>query len=234
MTETSGAAPSDTSAPARSVVLLIVAGALVIAVVVAVLVFGVARPPELISLEDQPEPAPSASMVWRVDEDVEPCLEIVAPEGSGGEELVCDVDLGEVVAWDDRGVVLRTWGMQEELRWIDPTTGEQVHREQVSEDRITATPHVGSAITSRERSGVVRVTLDDTGELLWEVSAPESYRVHTGSVSPDGRWVALVDSAQRLLLVPADGSAEPRVWSEDVPSWQAPIWEGTTVDINDG
>lgn len=233
MTEPTSAAPSATSAPGRNVVLLIVAAVMVIAVVVVVLLFGVARPPELVSLADQPEPAVSASMVWRVDEGSEPCLQFVTPDGVRSEEILCDYDLGEIVAWDDQGVVLRSWGMQEELRWLDPASGEEVQREQVSDEGSVAA-HPGSDITTRARSGTVRVTLDATGQVLWEVPAHEGYRVQTGSVSPDGRWVAMVDSARRLLLVPSDGSAEPRVWAEDVPSWQAPVWEGTTVGPDQG
>lgn len=229
MTDQTTHSPVDPqgSSSERSLALLIVAAALVITVVVLVLIFGVAHPPEVMALEDQPDPAPSASVAWNDDEHDEPCVAIAAPDGTTT-ELRCTVDRDEVVAWDADGIVVRTWRAREELLWLDPETGEEERRDEVDDPAAFET-YRHSEITSRTRSGTLQVTLDATGELIWETDAPDGYRVQTGSVSPDGAWVALIDSADRLLVVPADGSQPPRLWAEDVSSWQAPVWEGTSL-----
>ncbi len=215
------------TAPTRNVVLLVVAAVLVIAVVVVVLLFGVARPPEVVALVDQPDPSPSAAVVWNDDRNDEPCLTVASPDGTTT-ELTCTDEFGEVIAWDDNGVVVRTWGARDRLQWIDPATGEQQQRDEV-DDPTGFETYRTSDITSRARSGTLRVTLDETGEVIWETDAHDGYRVQAGAVSPDGAWVAMVDSADRLLVVPADGSQPPRVWAEDVASWEAPVWEGTSL-----
>lgn len=222
----STAAPRGSSSE-RSLALLLIAAALVITVVVLVLIFGVAHPPEVAALEDQPDPAPSARVVWNDDENDEPCVTIAAPDGTTS-EVTCTVDRDEVVAWDEDGIVVRTWRVREELRWLDPETGEEVGRDEVDDPAAFET-YRHSEVTGRSRSGTLQVTLDETGELIWETEAPDGYRVQSGSLSPDGAWVALIDSANRLLVVPADGSQPPRLWAEDVSTWQAPVWEGTSL-----
>lgn len=213
--------------PERSLVLLLISAALVITVVVLVLIFGVARPPEVVALAEQPDPAPTARVVWNDDGNDEPCVTVAAPDGTVT-EVTCTVDRDEVVAWDEDGLVVRTWRAQDELRWLDPATGEEVQGEEVNDPAAFET-YRHSEITSRTRSGTLQVIVDETGELIWETDAPDGYRVQAGSVSPDGAWVALIDSANRLLVVPADGSQPPRLWAEDVSSWQAPVWEGTSL-----
>jgi hypothetical protein len=71
-----------------------------------------------------------------------------------------------------------------------------------------------------------RLVVRDGGTVLWSVAARGSYEVAAGWTSPDGRWVALQDTADRLLLVPADGSRDPVVWAEDLDPFVPIVWRG--------
>ncbi len=219
---------SDTSTdrPQRSTVALVAAALLLIVVVALVLVFGIARPPALSSLADQPDPAPPAAVAWTsFDPDDGPCLHVARPDGTT-EVLVCNLD-GEVWAWDDDGIAVFTYRARDELEIIDPATGEVVERREVDPEGRSG-PSPGGTVSSRHGDGTLTVTRVDTRDVIWEVDAPEGYRIGQGAVSPDGNWVAMFDSTERLLLLPADGSAEPRVWAEDTTEWDLPVWEGSS------
>jgi outer membrane protein assembly factor BamB len=154
-----------------------------------------------------------------------PCLQIATSDG-GTEKLDCSLE-GEVWAWDDAGIVVYTYGPRDHLEVIDPATGELVERREARGEGAAGPPDGG--VRSRTTDGILTVTRDDTRDVLWEVDAPEGYRVSSGAVSPDGAWVAMFDSAERLLLVPADGSSDPRVWAEGTTEWGTPVWEGTPL-----
>lgn len=228
-----GRGAQDGAGPDRSLVALLAAAALVVVVVVLVLMFGIARAPALPELAEEPFPELSLSVAWNawdeVADDREPatCLILARPDGTR-EQLACDRDGGEVVAWDDDGIVQRSWGMRDEVVWYDPVTGHEVRREAVGGDRDLSPPR-DADVSARREDGELVVRRDDTDAVIWATSAPENYRINAGAVSPDGAWVAMFDSADRLLVVPADGSREPRVWVEDTPTWERPVWEGTSV-----
>ncbi len=224
--------------PPRGLLTLIGAGVALVATVVLVLVFGVARPPALTALADDPTPPPPGGVAWTSWDDDEQCLRVVAPDGST-RELRCVRDGGgEILAWDGDGIVLVDHGPAQELIVIDPVTGEVVERRSAGdpdplEDRQPRRLGAGG-VDSRYEDGVLTVRNVEDDVVLWEVEAPENYRIDQGAISPDGDWVVLLDGVGRLLLVPADGSAAPRVWAETGSSWQVPVWEGTPVDERAG
>jgi hypothetical protein len=208
----------------RSVPLLIGAAVLVLLVVGAVLVFGVDRPPSLTTLADDPTPAPSAAVAYLTEHGEGTCVRVAQPDGT----LVgpwCDRMGSEVVGWDGDGILLRRFDGVETIRAIDPTTGEVVGR---APDRPWREPYDQAVVWTEYRDGelIVRSEADDTE--LWRVEASDRYELRSSAGSADGDWVAMVDSADRLLVVPADGTDAPRVWASDVADWQWPIWEGTS------
>lgn len=223
-------APSPSTSSDRSMLALIAAAVVVIAAVVLVLVFGIARPPALSTLADEPDPAPTAEVAWTTFERDGTCLHVAHPDGTT-RSLRCDLDGGEVLAWDDDGIVLQTFGPRDRVEVIDPRSGEVAATRPLDDGPIG--PLWDVTITSRHRDGVLTVTRNDTGAAVWEVEAPEGYRVNDGSLSPDGRWIAMVDTAKRLLIVAADGSGPPRLWVEDATAWGVPVWEGTPLEGDD-
>ncbi len=221
-------APSSGGAgvPPRSIAALVTAAALVVAVVALVLVFGVARPPELPSLAEQPDPAPPASIAWTRWDEGFTCVDVLAPDGTVT-EVACDLQGEEILAWDADGIALWVWGPRERVEVLDPATGEIVDSRPARGQLLDERPM--DALRVRHEDGILTAQLRDTGEVLWEVDAHENYRLREGRLSPDGEWVAVFDSAGRLLVAPTDGSVGPRVWHEDEEQWQAPVWEGTPL-----
>src|SRR5690606_19234959 len=132
----------------------------------------------------------------------------------------CTDDHVELLGWDDEGVLVRGYGPGDPVAQVVDPDGGTVLDTRAALDG-TRTPPTADAITSSRRTSTgdeLEVRSVD-GDLLWRVDAPNGYEVTGGWANPGGDVVALVDSADRLLLVPADGAAEPRIWAEDVTSW---------------
>lgn len=206
----------------RSVPLLVAAAVLVVAVVGAVLVFGVQRPPELPSVADEPDPAPSGAVAWTTWRDGQ-CVHVAEPDGEVRQPFCRDGGY-ELEGWDDEGhLVLREWRDTERQELlVDAETGEVVD--------------TGPNVTLPGRANDDRplhdlwtdgelIVEDASGSELWRVAAPEGYRLGSSSTSPDGEWIAAIDSADRLLVLPADGGAPPRVWATGVDSYRDVVWE---------
>jgi hypothetical protein len=217
-------AGEGTGPPRRSVIALVAAAAVVLLTVALVLVFGLARPPALASLADEPEPDLPA-VTW-VRWERQACLQ-VATADTEVREVTCGLRGEEVLGWDEVGIGTLVWERTEAVEVLDPETGEVVEVRSLRGDPWEEREREWSRVDTRNHDGVLTVRLD--GTVLWEVEAPESYWLHASAVSPDGRYVVAVDSADRLLLLDATGAREPRVWLEDMDSWQTPVWEGTPI-----
>lgn len=212
----------------RSIALLIAAGVAVVSTVIVVLVLGVARPPELALLG--PSERPERSIAVFVYRDRGQCLDVVTPDGQV-REVRCGLDgVGPAIAWDGAGiVVLRFDRLGEVLETLDPFTGEVVTRETLADggsQDLTGRDGRDGWVSS-ERDGGLLIVRDADGRILWNVEAPESYRVEAGALDAATGRRALIDSAGRLLLLDL-GAEVPRVWVEDLgTSYAELIWEGT-------
>lgn len=210
----------------RSVALLVVAAVLVVGTVGAVLVLGVERPPDLPDLADAPEPAPPAPVAWTTSGGERDCLAVAHPDGRV-ERPWCSRDGVAIVDWDaDAGIAVRTHhATGAVVRVVDPETGEAIGRDVVDGPAAAEPPERdGPAVITDRADGELTVRLAEDGRALVTLPAPERYDVRSSSRSPDGAWVALTDTAGRLLLVAVDGPAPPRVWAEDVTGWQPVVW----------
>jgi hypothetical protein len=217
----------------RDVRYLVATAVLIIGVVAAVLLFGVQRPPALDPVTPGETPEPPASLAWSGWTEDGDCVRVVDPDGTS-RELTCAHEGGELVAWDDEGLVLLTWtGSGLRLETLDPQTGEAVATRPVRDQEATFERELDlgdQTVYSRWRDGELQVYEDALGDpVLWAVDAPETYRVERGATAPDASVVAGVDSAGRLLLFDADGKAAPRVWHDDLPAWGPLVWEGTPL-----
>jgi hypothetical protein len=223
----------------RSVPLLIAAAGTVVAVVAAVLVFGVDRPPPVEPLSAEPAFAPPAAITWTAWMGSETCLFVAEPQGEV-REVVCDDLLGDdVIGWSAEGILVRDHTrLEETIAAIDPDTGDRStidSRTRLDPDTEDALGSDTRVRTEREDGtlrvfvGEYRADLDDPEEHspLWEVEAPASYDVVRATTAPGGRVVAMTDNAGRLLVAPADGSSEPRLWTDEVDRYTRVIWQGT-------
>jgi hypothetical protein len=239
-----GGVATAPGAGGRSTPLLVAAAVLVVGVVALVVTVGVERPPALEPLTGDGA-GPGASVAWTEPSEVggPVCLWVGRPDGVLT-ELTCEVELDEVVGWSEEGIVARSWAdPRPQLVLVDADTGEVVERRREDPDALdpgdpdAADPwlddpwsdHLGDHVSSRREGDELVVVARDDRE-LWRVEASERYDVGPGTASPDGRWIAAVDAASRLLLLPADGSTEPRVWAEDVPRWVGVVWEADPAD----
>ncbi|HSK23124.1 MAG TPA: hypothetical protein VK906_08115 [Egicoccus sp.] len=216
--------PTRDGSDQRSRVLLVAAAVLVVVTVVLVVVFGVQRPPELATLAAQPSDGPSTAVAWMAWDGDEACVNIARPSGEVTTPW-CSAAGGEVVRWSDGDLVVRTWETGERLRTLDPDDGRATGWLAAERDPAGHDPIPDAAWSERD-DGTLTVREIGSDRVLWQVEAPERYTVQSSALSADGAWIAMVDSAGRLLVVPADGSAPPRVWADEVPAWPAPVWEG--------
>ena len=220
--------PSPTR-PDRSLPLLLAAAGLVVAIVAAVLVFGVARPPALEPLTDHLADAPSEPLAWSGWRDGDHCLDVAWPEGTATQPF-CDESTSELLGWiDDDTVLLAGWEPDSRAIEVDVRDGTIVGnrpRPPSSDDR---SDRRSLTVTTE---GDRLLVLGEDGTELWRVPAPTTYTVEWSTVAPDGRHAAFGDSAERLLVVPTDGSAPPRVWAEDVGGWPEAAWGSERVAGN--
>jgi hypothetical protein len=204
--------------------LLLAAAVLVVAVVGAVMLFGVKRPPALASLRESPDPAPPAAIAWTDSGGDDLCIHVARPDGTVT-QIRCEPLGGELLGWpdDDRLVLARHDG-HTSVADIHPVTGEVLEVRAEDGDAEPVGPPPSDPVTSYRDDGALVVEHDGTE--LWRVAAPDGYDVHSSSESPDGTFVVMTDTAERLLVVPADGSRPPRIWADDVQSWTIPVWQG--------
>lgn len=210
----------------------LVAAAIVVVVTVGlVLILGVVRPPALAHVSDDPAVEVPGRAAWTAWQRSTSCLHMVQLDGTV-EELRCgDQPRGEVRGWEDGAIVLVVDlhgpdGGEELL--VDPETGEtrSSRPAPAGAERHLAGPTEVPFRTERTGGDLV-VHVD--GVVVWRTPALEAYEVREAQLSADGGTVLLQDTADRLLLVPADGSAPPRVWATDVSSWTSLAWEAAAT-----
>jgi hypothetical protein len=151
---------------------------------------------------------------------------VASPEGAV-ERLACEHEIGDVIAWTEDGIVTLGWGLAgPRFTTWSPTTGDIAGVEEAPADYG---PPYASSVTSFHRDGTLVVTLEPGGREVWRVDVNRGYEVRAGTLSPDGSWVVMVDSSERLLVVRASGE-DLAVWANGaVASWAGPVWEGTAI-----
>lgn len=222
--------------PSRSMGSLVAAIAVLVAIAGAVLVAGVERPPELPALADHPRMTPPTAVAWTTTDDTAddrgPCLRVAEPDGALRSLGCAEGPSAPLVAWDDRGILQRDPGTaDDELVALDPTTGDRTGRRatEVPDTDPWASDVETTTVDGEDRLEVRLVDAPD--EPVAVFSTGSAYDVRYGATSPDGDWLALVDAADRLLVLPLDLDATepvtPVVWAEQVTADQL-VWEGSS------
>lgn len=215
------------ASPRRGTIGYLVAAVALIGVVVGlVLVFGVVRPPALEPLAGSGS-TPPGGVAWTEWNDRDGCEALVVARADGSTRVVaCDDGLGELVGWTDRGIAFLGWAKEARvLTYRDPNTGLIA-----ASDPYPGTDYYGPfGDVDVDSNGGLTVRDRVSGEVIWQVDAAGRYTVDQGWRSPDGAWYVLVDSFDRLLVVPAGGTRTPVIWANvDHDSYvQRVVWEGT-------
>lgn len=183
-------------------------------VLLGILTLGRLHYPQFPSLREQPDrsiPGLIAYVRWDEDSrDGRSCLWVVAASGEHApRRLVCDREVGGPVRWTPRGIELHT---PEGTRVIDPVTGRT--RERTQGTGVQAPPFPGTP-ESRTLAGITLVPRSGEpgrAELWLEhgdgvqsrvafADGPRDYTWWDAVWAPGGRYAAVQDSAQRLLIV---------------------------------
>lgn len=225
-----------------------VAGALVVALAVTaiVLVLGVIPLPDVPALSVQPKPALPGTIAYTRGERDETCVHAV--RGGEDRELRCVEEYARLLGFTPDGdVAVEVFrdGPPTALV-LDAGSGEVVRR--MRPDRDVPRPgdpwdpwdrHTGpdgSELDARSDDGHAELLVigPDGGErVLLSLDGPRDYRVRPAGWSPDGRFVLVIDSAGRLLVVSAAGDPQPRLVADDVSeaAWYLPGSDFGTVTL---
>jgi len=196
-----------------------------------VLVFGLAQPPQLASVDDATRPEHSVALLSYRDDQRGQCLHVVAPDGAV-REVRCALDggVGPLVGWDASGIVVLRYGpLGEQFDAIDPVTGVVVSRTEADTSELWQGWQGDWAMEVENLAGRL-IVRDAQRNVVWDVEAPDAlYSISASARHPDTGAIVLLDTAGRLLLLPA-GADAPLVWVEDVEvAYGGLLWQGTPV-----
>lgn len=194
----------------------IVASLAVIGAVIAVIVVAWIPLPEFAP----PSPGTMAGSIALVDQDN--CIQVTDLGRATTDQIWCEPARGWIdqIAWSEEGIEMTTYLNQRTTRVLDPDTGELL--ETRTGNDVEPPPPVESLVVDRPDSSEL-VVYDETGDELITLTAPESYWIEVALPSPDGRLVAIADSAGRLAVFARDDQV-PVLVAEDVRPWPYPVW----------
>lgn len=228
------------------------------ATVLLIVLFGFIPLPEVPSLSERPDPAIPGTVAY-VDHTgrEEACIYRVDASGGDPTKVYCEPSrfFDSALSWTSEGnIVFQSFeGFGPETVVIDSETGTELARVPASPEDELDEPRMGFemafdrieradgallATNSDFRGGAsVAVSLDGTRRILWEVEdAPQDYQFQNAQWSPDGNWILVSDSAGRLIILAAEGPANPRLLVErnedgySVPGWYIPGNDTYTVE----
>jgi hypothetical protein len=219
----------------RTVLAIVLSVVVVAAALTVVLVFGVIPLPDYPSLVENPDPSIPGTIAF-VSEEEPACLGVVAASGGPVRELRCgSVEVG-MLAWTSDGLIVTLDFTAASPRFllVDPVSGGVV-------DTVPAgVGDPGSLVIETEttRADGAEVFTDDTKgtatvkvrvpnqetQVVLAAEGPHDYRFDVATWSPDGRWVLVVDSEGRLLIVGATGEPTARVLVTGASRWMTAAW----------
>jgi hypothetical protein len=200
----------------RRQILAIAASLAVIGAVIAVIVVAWIPLPEFAASI----PGTMAGSIAFVDQ--ENCIQVTDLGRATTDQIWCEPERGWIdqIVWTAEGLEMTTYLNQRTTRAFDPDTGELL--ETRTGNDVEPPPPAESLVVDRPDNSEL-VVYDETGDELITLTAPESYWIEVALPSPDGRLVAIVDSAGRLAVFARDDQV-PVLVAEEVRTWPYPVW----------
>lgn len=235
------------------------ASAVVLFVVGAAVLAGVVDPaPGYSSLSDDPDDSIPGTVAYTVS-DGGACLRSVAASGAEPLELQCDDDVSYSLGWTSDGqiLVIRRVDGGRAFIALDPYSGNETRVVPLSDlsraERRKATATLrprpwnwaeradGAKVRVRHGyegppSVVVRRPGGEKKTILKAQGAGGRYGFRDAQWSPDGKWVLVSDSAERLLVVDSEGASPARVLVDETQhlldaAWYIPGEKTNTVKL---
>jgi hypothetical protein len=219
----------------RTVLAVSASVVVILAVLVAVLVFGVIPLPDYPSLADHPDTSIQGTVAFITDENP-PCLGVVPAGGGPTTELRCGVVEVGTLGWTSEGLIITIdfSSMTSRYLLIDPASGEVV--DAIAADVDEPKPLAWESQSTRA-DGAVLITDGGRGTTAVKVhvpneepttilsaDGPQDYSFDVATWSPDGRWVLVVDSEGRILVVGESGTPAARLLAEGASRWMNAAW----------
>jgi len=227
---------------------VVAAIALVVLVAGFILLVGYVPPPSFPDVSEA-APAPPGTVVFQRWEDQQTCIYTIPAAGGRQDRVACDPEFGQPLGWTADGhIAVLTYGPEAaRVKVLHPTTGEVVAtgaavgaeqamyeaheaRGRFGGKQLEATAYRGSAgIATRSEGDAVGDSLEE----ILRVEAPRTYGMWDLQWSPDGRWILVVDSENRIIVAAADGSRGPFLVVKEAnsPAWFIPGNDTYTVTI---
>lgn len=217
----------------RPVIAAAVAAVLLVAAFAGIVLVGRLPVPSYPSLAQQPDRRiPGTVAFWRTGRT--PCLSLVPASGGQARELWCHQN-AEVSRpeWTEGGnLVVRTYSVSgPERLTIDGATGEVLERRAGSFDMHphpagTNTRGDGTRAVIDNTEGEARLSLvapSGRPQALLVADGPRDYAFFDTRWSPDGNWLLVTDSEERVLVVDAaTGQARVLASNGQSPAWSPP------------
>jgi len=221
-------------------------------VALLILVVGLVPLPPFPRLADSPDPAIPGTIAYIRGDEEQVCVATVPASGGPARDVACRQLGVDAVAWTAGGALAVTAyeGPVPEVIVFDAATGAELDRvewrgggpgEEWSRERLSrpdgARLLLGEGVPGR---AVVRVREPDgSTRVLFRSDGPQDYTVTGAQWAPDGRWVLVADSRGRLLIVAAEGQADPRIVADHATgfggfAWHIPGEATYTVEVPDG
>ena len=219
----------------RAVLAVSASVVVILAVLAAVLVFGVIPLPDYPSLADHPDASIPGTVAFITDDEPS-CLGVVPAGGGPTTELRCGVvELG-TLGWTSDGLIVTIDFSSVTSRYllIDPVSGQVV--DTVPADVDEPKPLVWESQSTRE-DGAVLITDDgreattvkvrvpnEVPTTILSADGPHDYSFDVATWSPDGQWVLVVDSEGRILVVGESGLPTARLLVDGASRWMNASW----------
>jgi hypothetical protein len=221
----------------RRVIAIAGAAVIVVAVTLLILVVGLVPLPSFPRLADTPDAAIPGTIAYVRGDAERVCVSTVPAGGGPARDVVCRRFGLDAVAWTAGGALAVTTydGPVPEIIVFDASTGAELDRvewrrdgpvEEWSRQRLSrpdgARLLLGEGVPGQ---AVVRVREPDgSSRVLFRADGPQDYTVTGAQWAPDGRWVLIADSRGRLLIVAAEGGANPRIVADRAHGFGGFAW----------